>query len=476
MKGKIRHLLRFFKSLGKTLKSIHTVLFFGVLGSAGGAASAAGKPVNPVSSPVSESAVNATGRQPSAESKIQLAGIQSSNGLGAGIKVSIPPPLVGVDLNKEADDVWEFIRRGFAIPDLYMKNIGANERDLLRSTEHLRDMLQNSEPYIHYIASECERRGLPTELALVPFIESRFNPHARSHANAEGLWQIIPSTGRHFELKQNQWVDERRDLMASTRAALDYFAYLYDLFGDWHLALLAYNWGEGSLQKAINSTKARGMQPNIGNLDLPEETRRYIPKLQAIKNVIQNPEHYGIALPHLPNEPYFVEVRRKSNISITEIAKRSGVGLDALKALNPGLKQDIWHVAHSESLLIPVQFESQVKNSFRAAGTSAGTAGGVSRAVVNSNTKPAVMRTALSGARDGVQGADQNQGRMGSKVPSPAKASSSKPRQFKSYEVKPGEGLSELARRFDLDAQELAALNGLSRKPLKAGMLISVPR
>lgn len=387
---------------------------------------------------------------------------------GFGIKLQGPPALVGVDLAKEADDVWEFIRRGFAIPDLFMKNIGLKERDLLRSTEHLTEMLRRSEPYIHYIATECEKRGLPAELALVPFVESRFNPHARSHAQAEGLWQIIPSTGKHFDLKQNQWVDQRRDLVASTRVALDYFTYLYDMFGDWHLALLAYNWGEGSVQRVVKLAKAKGLEPNVANLELPEETRRYVPKLQAIKNVIQNPEHYGVTLPHLPNAPYFVEIRRKSNVDLREMAKRSGVGLDLIKALNPGVQQDTWHVAHNEALLVPVQYEKQFRLSLKQssdpsyinASTPANTGkGAINKAVVNSsvaskvsaNKKPAKVQSQL-----------QTRG-------------SSRTKSFKSYEVRKGENLKDLAAKFGMPKEDLITLNGLGKKPLRPGMLISIP-
>lgn len=373
---------------------------------------------------------------------------------GFGIKLQGPPALVGVDLAKEADDVWEFIRRGFAIPDLYMKNIGLKERDLLRSTEHLTEMLQRSEPYIHYIASECEKRGLPAELALVPFVESRFNPHARSHAQAEGLWQIIPSTGKYFDLKQNQWVDQRRDLVASTRVALDYFTYLYDLFGDWHLALLAYNWGEGSVQRVIKIAKAKGLQPNIANLELPDETRRYIPKLQAIKNVIQNPEHYGITLPHLPNAPYFVEIRRKSNVDLKEVARRSGVELDVIKALNPGLQQDTWHVAHNDTLLVPVQYEKQFRLSLKQSPDPL---------IISASTRQGTgtsMLTKVSAKKSSVKTTIRQ---------------APKSKSFKSYEVRKGESVKDLAAKFGIAKEELISLNGLSRKPLKPGMLISIP-
>ncbi|MDH4395401.1 MAG: transglycosylase SLT domain-containing protein [Limnobacter sp.] len=423
-----------------------------------------------------------------------LQGLSSQTGLqtGFGIQLQAHPALVGVDLVSEAEDVWELIRRGFAIPDLFMKNIRPKERDLVRSTAHLTDLLKRSEPYIHYIASECEKRGLPTELALVPFVESRFNPHARSHAQAEGLWQIIPSTGKYFDLKQNQWVDQRRDLVASTRVALDYFTYLYDLFGDWQLALIAYNWGEGSVQKAIKAARAKGLQPNIANLDLPEETRYYVPKLQAIKNVIQNPKHFGISLPHLPNAPYFVEIRRKSNVNLKEVAKKSGVELDLIKALNPGLQQDTWHVAHNDTLLVPVQYEKQVKLSLgstqdstqnptqnstqnptqnptqNALGIpSAAFKATIAVSAVKAATPPAVVKAVQTAKLDKAPARE---------VVAKSTSKPTKTRSFKSYEVRQGESLKELATRFGMQKDELVALNGLSRKTLQPGMLISIPQ
>ncbi len=215
----------------------------------------------------------------------QLFGLVAPNP-GLELKLSGPLKLITLDFAEEPGDVWADIRKGFSIPDLETPAIKVRERALLKNKRLVNTMLQRSEPYIYFIAQECAKRGMPSELALLPFIESQFNPHARSPSAAEGLWQFIPSTGRQFDLKQNTWVDERRDLVASTRAALDYLTYLYDMHGDWHLALLSYNWGEGSVLRAVKKAQEAGLEPTLDNLELPLETKHYIPKLQALKNLI----------------------------------------------------------------------------------------------------------------------------------------------------------------------------------------------
>ena len=185
--------------------------------------------------------------------EVQLFGLVAPNP-GLELKMSGPLDLITLDFAEEPGDVWADIRKGFSIPDLETQAVKVRERALIKNKRMVNTMLLRSEPYIYFIAQECAKRGMPSELALLPFIESQFNPHARSPSAAEGLWQFIPSTGRQFDLKQNKWVDERRDLVASTRAALDYLTYLYDMHGDWHLALLSYNWGEGSILRAIKKS------------------------------------------------------------------------------------------------------------------------------------------------------------------------------------------------------------------------------
>src|SRR5512139_69505 len=171
-------------------------------------------------------------------------------------------------------------------------------------------MAQRSRKYIFHIVEEIERRGMPTELALLAFVESAFQPEAISTAKAAGLWQFIPSTGKDYDLAQNMWHDERRDVIESTRAALDYLQKLYEMFGDWHLALAAYNWGEGAVSRAIEKNRRAGKPVGYTSLKMPLETQHYVPKLQAVKNIVAEPEKFGIELPPVPNSPYFVAVQK----------------------------------------------------------------------------------------------------------------------------------------------------------------------
>ena len=338
---------------------------------------------------------------------------------GVSLKLSGWPLLTSLDLTETPTDVWSSMRKGFSIPEVDSPKVQDQERVYKKNKRMLRTMLTRSEPYIYYIVQECEKRSLPAELALIPFIESQFNPHARSGAAAEGLWQFIPSTGRHFELKQNKWIDERRDLVASTRAALDYLTYLYDMHGDWHLALISYNWGEGSVTRAIRKAKDAGLEPTLNNLELPEETAAYIPKLQALKNIIETPDRFGMSLPKVPNTPYFVEIKRKKDVDLREIARQSGLKLEELRKLNPALKQPVLYAAHTDVLLVPADQAQAIRKSL----------------------------------------VDYK---------SPARA--------RRYKVNKGDTLGGIAAKMNVSTKDILALNNLSKKSvIKPGMVLTLP-
>ena len=204
-----------------------------------------------------------------------------------------------------------------------------------------------------YIVEEVERRGMPTELALLPFVESAFQPEAVSSAKAAGLWQFIPSTGRDYALAQTVWKDERRSVIDSTRAALDYLQKLYDMFGDWHLALAAYNWGEGSVARAIEKNRRAGRSTAYTSLKMPLETQHYVPKLQAVKNIVAEPERYGIELPPLANSPYFVAVQRTRDIDVGTAARLAEMTPEEFSALNSQFNRPVIVGANSPTLLLP---------------------------------------------------------------------------------------------------------------------------
>ena len=198
-----------------------------------------------------------------------------------------------------------------------------------------------------------QKRNLPTELALLPFIESAFNPQALSSARASGMWQFMPGTGRDFALKQNVFRDDRRDVLASTRAALDYLTRLHRMFGDWHLALAAYNWGEGSVQRAIKSNQRAGLPTDYSSLRMPAETRDYVPKLQAMKNIVANPQAFALALPALRNHPYFLSVPIVRDIDVALAARLARISLADFQALNPQMNKPVILAAGTPQVLLP---------------------------------------------------------------------------------------------------------------------------
>src|SRR5690606_34596460 len=207
--------------------------------------------------------------------------------------------------------------------------------------EYVQRMTERASRYLYHIVDEVERRQMPLELALLPFIESAFNPQAMSSARASGMWQFMPATGKDFELKQNLFRDERRDILASTRAALDYLSRLHRQFGDWHLALAAYNWGEGNVQRAIRRNERKGLPTDYASLSMPAETRHYVPKLYAVRNIVRQPEAFNLVLTPIENHPYFVTVPIQRDIDVAMAAKLAGLPLDEFKALNPSQNKPV---------------------------------------------------------------------------------------------------------------------------------------
>ncbi|MDR3056038.1 MAG: LysM peptidoglycan-binding domain-containing protein [Zoogloeaceae bacterium] len=251
----------------------------------------------------------------------------------------VPPPLLisrVIDLTAPTNDLWTRIRHGFAMQNLNDESVSRHQQSYQSHPEYLRRMVERSSLYLHHIMRELEQRGMPTELALLPMVESAYNPLAQSPAQASGLWQFIPSTGKAFKLEQNWWQDQRRDIVASTSAALDYLQYLYELHGDWHLALASYNWGEGAVGRAMAKNAAKGLPTDFLNLTLPSETRNYVPKLQALKNIFGNPDLMAeLGIPDIPNAPYFRTLTTDAPMDIDLAARFAGMSPAEFAALNP---------------------------------------------------------------------------------------------------------------------------------------------
>jgi membrane-bound lytic murein transglycosylase D len=251
------------------------------------------------------------------------------------------------------NDMWDRIRRGFGMPNLDNDLVHDQEQWYSSRPDYIQRMTERSNKYIFHIVEELERRNMPTELALLPFTESAFNPQAISSARAAGMWQFMPSTGTDYDLKQNIFRDDRRDVVASTRAALDYLQKLYGMFGDWQLALAAYNWGEGNVARAVAKNQRLGLPTTYSDLNMPAETRSYVPKLQAVKNIVANPQAFNIDLPLIANHPYFQTVALTRDVDVELVAKLADVRIEDFRALNPGAHKPVLIAAGTPEILLP---------------------------------------------------------------------------------------------------------------------------
>ena len=324
------------------------------------------------------------------------------------------------DNNLATHDLWERIRNGYAMPELESPLIARHEKWYANRPDYVARMTDRARRYLYHITLEVERRGMPSEIALLPMIESAFNPGAYSTSRASGIWQFIPSTGKDFGMKQNWWYDGRRNVISATNGALDYLQKLHTLFGDWELALAAYNWGEGSVQRAQERNRRKGLPTNYSSLKMPSETREYVPKLLAIKNIVSNPSNYGLVLEDIPNEPYFTTVATDKRIDVKLAAQLADISLEEFTALNPAHNRPVILQVNSDLILLPIA------------------AAETFRANLEGYDKPLVS--------------------------------------WQAYQPKKGERLDHLAPRFGLSVERLKSVNGLAgHARISTGQTLLVP-
>jgi membrane-bound lytic murein transglycosylase D len=261
--------------------------------------------------------------------------------------VAAPPP--------PPPNIWHRIRAGYRLPNLDGALVQRQEQWYSANPDYVARMVERSSHFLYHVVEEVERRKMPTEIALLPMIESAYNPQAYSRSHASGMWQFIPSTGKLYGLRQNFWYDGRRDVLAATGAALDYLEKLHDQFGDWNLALAAYNWGEGAVSRAVARNQARGLPTDYESLAMPLETRSYVPKLQAVKNIIAEPGRYGIALMNVPNQPYFATVTTRRHIDFELAAELAEMSLEDFRFLNPAHNKPVIKADGSETIVLPIE-------------------------------------------------------------------------------------------------------------------------
>ncbi|WP_339544301.1 transglycosylase SLT domain-containing protein [Pseudomonas sp. RA_35y_Pfl2_P32] len=335
-------------------------------------------------------------------------------------------------------DVWERMRQGFQLQD----GLGVNPRIeqqrlwFASNPSYLESAGERGSLYIHYIVERLEERNMPLELALLPVIESSYNPMAYSRSHAVGLWQFIPSTGRYFNLRQTRFYDGRRDITASTTAALDYLTKLHDMFnGDWLLALAAYNSGEGTVSRAIERNEKLGLPTDYWNLPLPSETQAYVPKLLALSQVVLAPEAYGVNLNPIANEPYFEVVEINQRMDLSKVAAVANIDEDELFQLNPAFKQRTT-IDGPQHLLVPTSKAQLLTASL-------------------STMKPEELISKRS-LKPVFEGAD-----------SPALATAKR-----NYRVKRGDNLTSIAKANRVNVKDLQRWNNLTGKSLKAGQTL----
>jgi membrane-bound lytic murein transglycosylase D len=271
------------------------------------------------------------------------------DGLAAGLDMM----LLNTSPLRNGDSVWTRAREGFQMAEVNPELVRRHERSFAGKSAYVKRTLERSRKYMFYIMNEVERRGMPTEIAFLPVVESAFIPGAESHVGAAGLWQFMPATGRQYGLEQTWWYDGRRDVVESTRAALDYLQNLYNMFGDWSLALAAYNWGEGNLSRAIAKVRARGEVETYENIQMPAETRNYVPKLLAVRNIMQEPEKFGLKLDALPNKPTFVATSIGRHMNIDIAAKLADIPVAEFKELNPAFNLPVFAHKPGRQMLLP---------------------------------------------------------------------------------------------------------------------------
>jgi membrane-bound lytic murein transglycosylase D len=329
-------------------------------------------------------------------------------------------------------DLWDRVRAGMALKTEKDPRVRSRVRSIQGQREYLTRLSQHAQPYLHMIVREIERRGMPMELALLPEIESSYNPRALSPKAASGMWQFIPSTGSRMGLAQNAWYDGRNDIVASTRAALTYLQGLHDdLGGDWTLAIAAYNCGPERVRSAQEANRRQGKSTDFWSLDLPAETENYVPQLLAIAEVVAAPARHGLAMPQLPDRPQLELVRAPKQVDLNQVARLADISPAVLTKLNPGLKRGKTQPSGPHTLLVPAGSGQRLRMQLASAS-------------IGPDTRM-VARTAVA--------VDTNE----------------------TYRVRKGESLTSIAKRFGVSSKSLRSANGLKSNKIAAGTRLTIP-
>ncbi|OAT21917.1 membrane-bound lytic murein transglycosylase D [Buttiauxella noackiae ATCC 51607] len=328
-------------------------------------------------------------------------------------------------------NLWNFIGDELKMGVPENIRIREQKQKYLKNKSYLHDVTLRAEPYMYWIAGQVKKRNMPMELVLLPIVESAFDPHATSSANAAGIWQIVPSTGRNYGLKQTKAYDARRDVVASTTAALDMMQRLNKMFdGDWLLTVAAYNSGEGRVLKAMKANKARGLPTDFWSLSLPRETKIYVPKMLALSDILKNSKKYGVRLPTTDESRALARVEVSDPVELTQVAEMAGISLSTLKTFNAGVKTSTVG-KNQRYVMVPKKHADQLKASL-----ASGEIAAVQPRLVADN------RSTAGGS--------------------------------KSYRVRSGDTLSSIASRLGVSAKDLQSWNGIRGANIKVGQTLNV--
>lgn len=329
----------------------------------------------------------------------------------------------------EDQDLWTFIGDELKMGIPENSRIRDQKQKYLSNKSYLHDVTLRAEPYMYWIAGQVKKRNMPMELVLLPIVESAFDPHATSGANAAGIWQIIPSTGRNYGLKQTRNYDARRDVVASTTAALDMMQRLNRMFdGDWLLTVAAYNSGEGRVMKAMKANKARGKPTDFWSLSLPQETKIYVPKMLALSDILKNSKKYGVRLPTSDESRALARVKLNNPVEVAQLADMAGISVNKLKTFNAGVKGSTLGASGPQYVLVPKKHADQLRSSLAAGEIAA--------------VQPTLVADNSSSAR--------------------------------SYKVRSGDSLSGIASRLNVSTKDLQRWNNLKGAHIKVGQTLTV--
>jgi membrane-bound lytic murein transglycosylase D len=338
----------------------------------------------------------------------------------------LPPEATqSIESGAQAGDhgnLWEEIADGYGLPEVNDSKVNKNLRWLSNNQRYLDKVTAQSKPYLYYVASQLRENDLPMELALLPIVESAYNPFASSPSKAVGFWQFMPQTGRNFGLKQNHWYDGRRDLVASTDAAVRYLKRLNTMFnGDWLLSIAAYNAGEGTVRRAIEKNRKQGKGTDFWSLPLSQQTQSYVPQLLALSKVIADPGKYDLELEAIPNNPYFTQVNVSSPVDLAQAARMAEIDPKELRNLNAGYNKWTTDPTGPHQLLVPVADAAQF--------------------TLNLDKLPKIAPIQVAG----------------------------------DYKVKSGDTLGAIAKRFGTSVAAIQSANDLKSAQLKIGQSLSIP-